>query len=191
MREGLNRVYCRKHIEFFRRHGSYTKRSYSAGELRRYRVRAIRWLSQHRDDAEVDQAVAAVWRLYYLGGRAVQAFRLAGKTPTERAKAVWAQLREKQIDALEVLAAWMAIDMRLRDDPQPDCHEEYREVQVAKLIHRMAGGTHKRWEHERQDGKLEVTELHKHPVSRGRVLRVVGSDTASAARSLQQIRLAP
>jgi len=183
-RKGLNRLYCRKHIEFFGRHGSYVKSSYGAGELRPYRLRAMQWLRQHRETADVDQAVESVLRLYRLGGRPVEAFRLAGMTPTERAKAIWAKLRKEKVDPLEVLAAWMSVDMCLRDDLQPDRHEEYRHVQVAKLIHRMAGGTHKRWERERADGSVEVTQLHRHPVSRGLVLRIVGAALAEACRSL-------
>ncbi len=51
-------------------------------------------------------------------------------------------------------------------------HREYRDVQVAKLTHRMAGGTHKRWE--RADGSLEVTLMDRYSISRGRALRIVG-----------------
>lgn len=189
-REGLNRLYCRQHIEFFRRHGSYIKRSYGAGELKPYRMMALAWLKQHRDGVAVDQAVEAVLRLYRLGGRPVEAFRLAGRTPTERAKAMWAQLRQLQVDPLEVLAAWLAVDRRVQDDPQPDRHEEFQQVQVAKLVHRMAGGTHKRWEHQQPNGQLEITELHKHPVSRGLVLRHVGKDVADACSCLRPLKWA-
>jgi hypothetical protein len=176
--EGLNRLYCRKHIEFYRRHGSYVKRSYTAGELRPYRAEALAWLRAHGDGQSVRLAVSGVHRLYRAAGAPVEAFRLPGRSPAERAKASWAQLRKREVDPLEVLAAWMAVDRRLHDDQQPDRHDEYRHVQVAKLIHRMAGGTHKRWEREGADGTLDVTGLHKHPVSRGQVLRIIGRDVA-------------
>jgi hypothetical protein len=106
-------------------------------------------------------------------------------SPRDRAKATWAQLRKREVDPLEVVAAWLAVDMRLRDDLQPDRHQEYRYVQVAKLIHRMAGGTHKRWERERPDGSVETTELHKHPVSRGQVLRIIGRQLATVCDGLE------
>lgn len=61
--EGLNRLYCRKHVEHFRRHGSYTKKSYGAGELRAYRQRALDWLVAHADAPDVRAAVAAVRNL--------------------------------------------------------------------------------------------------------------------------------
>lgn len=182
--EGLNRLYCRKHIEFYRRHGSYVKRSYGAGELRPYRERAMAWLLAHQDDSEVRSAAEGVRRLYRAAGSPLEAFRLPGKPPAERAKAFWAQLRKREVDPLNVLAAWLAVDMRIRDDPQPDSHDEYRQVQAAKLIHRMAGGTHKRWERERADGSVEVTQMHKHPISRGQVLRIIGEKLALACAGL-------
>ena len=182
--EGLNRLYCRKHIEFYRRHGSYVKRSYGAGELRPYRLRATAWLRAHPEEPEVHMAMEGVRRLYRGAGAPVEAFRLSGMSPAGRAKVIWAQLRRREVDPLNVLAAWLAVDARLRDDPQPDRHEEYRHVQVAKLIHRMAGGTHRRWERERTDGRVEVTQLHKHPISRGQVLRVLGRKLENACNGL-------
>jgi hypothetical protein len=183
--EGLNRLYCRKHIEFYRRHGSYVKRSYGAGELRPYRQQAMKWLQDQRDELAIQSASEGVRRLFRAAGAPVEAFRLSGMSPGDRAKATWAQLRKREVDPLVVLAAWLAIDMRLRDDLQPDTHREYRYVQVAKLIHRIAGGTHKRWDRERPDGSVETTELHKHPVSRGQVLRIIGRQLAIACEDLE------
>ncbi|MGH8122067.1 MAG: hypothetical protein ACREPT_04785 [Rudaea sp.] len=183
-RRGLNRLYCKRHTDHYRRHGSYVNRSYGAGDLRPYRVRALRWLKAHRDDHAVQLAANAVLRLYRSAGAHVEAFRLTGKPPQERARATWAQLRQRRVDPLEVLAIWLAVDARLRDDPQADRHDEYRLVQVAKLVHRAAGGAHKRWEQERSDGRVKVVELHVHPASRGRVLRVIGLAVAKACEGL-------
>ena len=160
------------------------KRSYSASELRPYRVQVLAWIKAHGDDQSVRMAVAGAQRLYRAAGTPVEAFRLPGRTPAERASAIWAQLRKREVDPMVVVAAWLAVGLRLRDDPQPDSHDEYRQVQAAKLIHRMAGGTHKRWETERHDRRIEVTELHKYPVSRGRVLRILGRQIASACAPL-------
>lgn len=187
--KGLNRLYCRKHIEFYRRHGSYVKRSYGAGELRPYRIRAKDWLIAHAGTPMVTEAINCIGKLYASSGMPVEAFRLAGMTPPERARATWAQLRKRSADPMDVAANWLAVGMRLADDPQPDRHEEFRLVQAAKLIHRLAGGAHKRWERTGRDGKVEVREMHKHPVSRGRVLRILGSDIAKACRSLPEFPL--
>lgn len=174
--EGLSRLYCRKHVEHYRRHGSYVKSSYGAGELRPYRKIAVDWLQANQGYPSVQWALAGVESIYRSAGRPVEAFRLAGKCPKERARAIWAKLRHRQVQPTEVVAVWLAVQMRLRDDPQPDRHEEFQIVQVAKLLHRLAGGTHKRWEVEGAGAQVEVKELHKHPVSRGLVLRVLGKD---------------
>ena len=181
---GLNRLYCRQHVEHYRRHGSYVKRSYSAGELRPYRMAALRWLRDKPDNSDVRLATDAVARLYSSAGAHVEAFRLAGKPPRERANAIWAQLRERRVDPLEILAIWLAVDARLRNDPQADRHQEYRQVQAAKLVLRTAGGAHKRWEQEGPVGRVKITELHKYPSSRGQVLRVLGKMVADACNGL-------
>lgn len=107
-----------------------------------------------------------------------------GLSPAERARNLLALLATRGIEPAEIVAAFLAVRMRLRDDPQPDRHAEYRNVQVAKLLHRMAGGTHKRWERERDDGSLEITALHRHPVSRGLVLRALGKQVTDACGDL-------
>lgn len=182
--EGLNRLYCRKHIEHYRRHGSYVKKSYSAGELRPYRMAAMQWLSEHAADSGVSTTLNRIRERLSASRNPVEAFRLAGRSPSERARNVWALLAQRNVDPAEIVATFLAVRMRLRDDPQPDRHAEYRNVQAAKLLHRMAGGTHKRWERERGDGSIEVTELHRHPVSRGLVLRVLGQALADACAAI-------
>src|SRR6185437_11662257 len=182
--EGLNRLYCRKHIEHYRRHGSYVKKSYGSGELRPYRAAALQWFREHATDPAVSTALGRIREHLSASGRPVEAFRLAGLSPAQRARNVWATLAKRRIKPAEIAAAFLVVRMRLRDDPQPDRHAEYRNVQAAKLLHRMAGGTHKRWERERDDGSVEVTELHRHPVSRGLVLRVLGQSLADACRGL-------
>jgi len=182
--EGLNRRYCRKHVEHYRRHGSYVKKSYGTGELRPYRVAALQWLREHATDPSVSTALGRIRELLSASGRSVEAFRLAGLSPAERARNAWATLAKRRVDPEEIVAAFLAVRMRLRDDPQPDRHAEYRNVQAAKLLHRMAGGTHKRWERERADGSVDVTELHRHPVSRGLVLRVLGQSLEDACNGV-------
>lgn len=182
--EGLNRLYCRRHIEFYRRHGSYVKPSYSAADLKPFRDRALHWLDANRAGPDVRSAHAAVDRLYRSAGAPVEAFRLAGKTPAQRANAVWARLRTNGSSTMQVVASWLAVDLCIREDAQPDRHEEYRHVQAGKLLHRLAGGSHRRWEYKRQDGSIEVTELHKHPVSRGRILRLLGAQLSDCCVGL-------
>jgi hypothetical protein len=78
----------------------------------------------------------------------------------------------------------IAVEMIVRDDPQAVSTTEYKRVQAAKIIHRIVSGSHRRWEVPRADGRVLVTELHKFPISRGRVLRHVGEQIERIAELL-------
>jgi hypothetical protein len=177
---GLNRLYCRSHEDRFQRHGSYVKDSYSGGELRPYRTAAERWIKGHESEPLVRGALVAVEALLR-AGRPEEAFRLRGLSPADRARVAWGRLRVAKVSPVRLLAAWLAVELRLADDPQPDWHPEYKQVQAAKVIHRMASGTHKRWEQERSGGQIHIVEMHKYPASRGRVLRHLGKALGQAA----------
>jgi hypothetical protein len=94
------------------------------------------------------------------------------------------------------LAAWLAVEVVIADDPQGDRHREFKQVQAAKVAHRMASGTHKRWQREvpaspqtGRLGKTAVEEMHVYPRSRGRVLWHIGRDLEKAAELLAAHRL--
>jgi hypothetical protein len=180
--KGLNRLYCRKHEDHFERHGSYVKASYKASEVNPYRRIALKWIKAHENDPYVAKAILKIESLYNNAGLYVEAFRLQGLKPETRAKAAWARLREKGVDSRIPLSIWLAIEMVTRSDPQGENKDEYKRVQAAKVIHRQASGTHKRWEHVRSsDGKVWVEELHKYPKSRGLVLWHIGKQLEKAA----------
>ena len=183
-RKGLNRMYCRSHEDHFERHGSYTKPSYTAAQLAPYRKAARSWLRAHRNDLEVQLAIRAVEGLYRRAGPFVEAFRLAGLSPQDRARAAWARLREAEVDPRRPLEAWLAIELIIEADPQAERKVEFKRVQAAKLIHRMASGSHRKWERQRPDGRVVVQELHKYPHSRGHVLRHLGTQVEGAAALL-------
>lgn len=180
--DGLDTRFCRSHADHYARHGSPYKRSYSAKELAPYRKAAMAWLNANAEDKWVRNAIDRVTALYQAAGPHVEAFRLRGLSPEERARAAWARLRKAKVDPRRVVAAWLAIEMIIRDDPQPETKAEYRRVQVAKLIHKMASGTHRRWE----AGAGGVQELHVYPRSRGRVLRYIGRDIEEGIELLWQ-----
>lgn len=184
-RAGLNRYYCRSHVEHFRRHGSYSKPSYRAVVLAPYRSRALSWLQANADHPHVREALERVRTLYWRGGQPEEAFRLAGKAPEQRALNCWARLRKHEVDPLHALAAWLGVMLCHLADLQPERKIEYRWVQAAKILHRMSGGSHKRWEHVDEDGRASITELHRYPTSRGRMLRYVGEQLAHAAKPLE------
>lgn len=194
--DGLDTRYCRSHAEHHQRHGSPFKASYAAKELTRYRRAAVAWLDANAELFWVKDAIGRVSGLYQGAGPHVEAFRLRGLSPQDRAKAHWARMRKAEIDPRLVVAAWLAVEMIVADDPQPVTTNEFRHVQVAKIIHRMASGTHKRWERETPDpawsglrSKTVVEEKHWYPRSRGRVLRHIGEDVEKAVELLAQHHL--
>jgi hypothetical protein len=189
--KGLNTRFCRKHEDGYERHGSPYTGSYGAMRINPYRRAAFDWLTENAKDFWVEKATAGVQKLYDTAGPVVEAFRLWGLKPEERARAAWARLRSAQIDPRLPLAAWLAVEMITRDDPGAIKTKEYKRVQAAKVIHRMVSGTHKQWEQERLDGRgTTVTELHKFPMSRGRVLRHIGEDVERVAELVAHQHLA-
>lgn len=182
--KGLNRMYCRKHEDRFERHGSYIKVSYTAAQLQPHRMAAESWLQAHEEDFEVQLARRAVESLYGRAGPFVEAFRLRGLSPRDRARAAWARLREAKVDPMRPLAAWLAVELILQADPQGERKVEFKRVQAAKLVHRMASGSHRRWERQRPDGRVAMQEMHKYPHSRGQVLRHLGEQIERAAELL-------
>ncbi len=179
--DGLDTRFCRSHADHYARHGSSYKRSYTAKELAPHRKAAKAWLEANKDDKWVRNAIDRVNTLYATAGPHVEAFRLRGLSPEERAKAAWARLRKAKIDPVAVIAAWLTVELAIAADPQPETKSEFRQVQAAKLVHKMASGTHKRWE----AGAAGVQELHVYPRSRGRVLRHLGVEIEQAASLLR------
>ncbi|WP_246681877.1 hypothetical protein [Mesorhizobium sp. B2-4-10] len=176
--------FCRSHADHYARHGSPYRASYRAQEINPYRVTALAWLEANQRDTYVANAVDRVATLLRAAGPHVEAFRLRGLSPQERANAAWARLRKASIDPRRVVAAWLAVEMIVRDDPQAERRAEFKQVQAAKLVHRMASGTHKRW----GEGPT-ATELHVYPRPRGRVLRHMGEALENACELLVEHRL--
>jgi hypothetical protein len=177
--DGLDTRFCRSHSDHYARHGSPYRRSYTATEMAPYRKAAEAWLKANEGDQWVANAIDRVRTLYGAAGPHVEAFRLRGLSPQERAKVAWARLRKAAVDPRRVVAAWLAVEMIIRDDPQAERKAEFKRVQAAKLVHRMSSGTHKRW----GEGPT-ATELHVYPRSRGRVLRHVGEALERACELL-------
>ncbi len=184
-----------KHYDHYQRHGSPYKASYAMQEIAPHRAVAERWLEANAEDVYVKNAIERVQGLYNRAGPVVEAFRLRGLNPRERAWAAWARLRRAEVDPRRPVAAWLAVELAIGDDLQPDSHAEFKRVQAAKLVHRMASGTHKRWQQPTSsvgaDGLpiRRKVELHAYPRSRGRVLRHIGEDLEEAVELLVEHRL--
>lgn len=184
--DGLGHQYCRRHYDHLQRHGSAFKPSYKATDLNPYRQAALLWLLDHEGEFWVKDAVGKLQGFYRRAGPHIEAFRLRGIPPRDRANAHWARLRKHEVDPRLVMAVWLAVEMTLKEDPQPDLRPEYKRVQAAKVVHRMASGTHKRWE-QGPSGRPE--ELHVYPRPRGRVLRHIGQDLQTACELLSDHHL--
>ena len=184
--DGVGHQYCRRHYDHFQAHGSPFKPSYKAKDLNPYRQAALLWLLDHEGEFWVKDTIGKVRSLYRAAGSHVEAFRLRGLKPKERAKAHWARLKKHEVDPRLPIAAWLAVEMLLKDDQQPDWRPEYKRVQAAKVVHRMASGTHKRWENG-PGGRPQ--ELHAYPRPRGRVLRHIGQDLQTACELLSDYHL--
>jgi len=133
--------------------------SYRAGEVLPHRKAALAWVRANEEDAAVRTAINAVASLYYAAGRRVEAFRLAGLPPEVRVLATWTALRDRGVDPREVVATWLAIEATIKADPQADTKDEFKHVQAAKLLHRMGGGAHKRWERPESQGSITVAPM--------------------------------
>lgn len=183
--QGLNRHYCRAHVEHFRRHGSYSKKSYTAAQLAPYRAVALQWLDANASLSVVSDCRDRVRTRMWAVGSPVSALRLRGRSPEERSRNVWALLAAREVDADQVLSIWLAVSLAHAADMQAESKLEYRLVQAAKVMHRLAGGFHRRWEHHRNDGSKYVTEIHKYPASKGQILRHTGKALREVALELE------
>lgn len=180
---GLNRRFCRVHEEHFERHGSYLKRSYRRSELKPHLQAAMNWLNANRGAHALELSVSAVLGQYAAAGASIPFHRLRGLAPAERSRAAWTRLRNAGVEPVRVIATRLAIEAAHRADPQPESRSEYRCVQVAKAVHRLASGTHRMWEKERPGQGAEVIEVHMYPSSRGRILRHLGAAVQRATDS--------
>lgn len=178
--DGLDTRFCRSHADHRARHGSPYKRSFTAAEINPYRRAAVEWLLAHEDDRWVRNAIDRIEGLYRNGGQHEDAFRLRGLPPEERARKAWARLRHHKVAPLLSVSAWLAVEMAIVNDPQAVDTKEFKRIQAAKIVHRLASGTHKRWE----GGPGGARELHVYPASRGQVLRHIGDDLERAVELL-------
>lgn len=192
--EGVGKRYCRKHQNAFQRHGHPTKGSYSLATLGPCRRAAYDWLRLNDRDQDARLAIedVAVLMASYMHE---EAFRLRGLKPRERAGIAWARLRREGVPPVLPVAAWIGVEIAMQEDPAPILtpdFREYRRVQAAKVVHRLASGTHKEWgDPSLFPGSPEARtrRLDVFPRSSGLVLRYIGSDLEKAVGSLARDRL--
>lgn len=155
----------------------------TAKELATSMVAARRWLKENATDPRVTASVAAIDNMMQGAGRYLNAYQQRGKSAEERAKIALTRLRREEVEAITILQRAIAVTARCQERGIDDRQREYRHVQIAKAVHRLASGTHKT----HSGFPMPV----KYPRSEGQVLRHLGrwlDDIAAFALNGREIR---
>jgi hypothetical protein len=190
---GLAPLHCRYHVQYRARHGSHWCATYKAADLKPYLEVATQWIAKHRTEPLIAHSLIGLKGLLDSAGHAERAQDIKWRTAASRAKVAFARLRDANIRPERLLAIHMAVSALIEDDAGSHRVREYRIVQVAKAAHRLASGTHQRWDVPRDDGSTRPIAIHAYPKSSGRVLRVIGAAieelcSAVTQRDLQALR---
>jgi hypothetical protein len=171
---GLAIFHCERHVEHKARHGSHWHRSYRAEELKPYLVAATSYI---RPRMEADRTIKdAIAGLNAIMGRVPYeiATRLRGLPARTRADIAFGRLRKWGIKPERLLAIHLAVTALIEEDPGSHRVKEFRLVQIAKAVHRLASGYHRVWPQQDKRGRTFRIELHAYARSTGRVLRLIG-----------------
>ena len=172
---GIASMHCRSHVEFKARHGSHWHGTYRSAELQVYIKAAERWLKANPTGPGVVFALQTLdWQMRR-AGPVDPAMNLRGQPAAYRAKIAFARLREAGIKAERLLAIFLGVVAIIEDDRGSHRIRDFRLVQAAKAVHRLASGTHRRWDmwSPTTGGTVPVV-LHAYPESSGIVLRRIG-----------------
>jgi hypothetical protein len=112
------------------------------------------------------------------------ATNLRGKPAKYRACVAFARLREAGVTPDRLMAIYLGVTALIEDDYGSHRTTEFRIVQAAKAAHRLASGTHRRWEMWNPRGNPVPVEMHAYPRSSGLVLRQIGRTLDNACRDV-------
>ena len=171
---GLAEYHCRYHVQYHARHGSHWCPTYKAADLKPYLATSTEWISEHREEPTVAHALMALRGLLHAAGQPLPAQDIKSRTAAFRARVAFARLRDAGVTAERLLAIHMGVAALVEDDLGSHRVPEFRIVQTAKAVHRLASGTHRVSEWPLDDGSVTSLEFHAYPKSSGRVLRAIG-----------------
>jgi hypothetical protein len=172
--DGLAAFHCKRHVEHRARHGSHWHRSYRADELKPYLAAATSYIRPRVEtDPQITNAVARLTALLEQSPYEI-ATRLRGLPAKTRASIAFGRLRQRGIKPERLLAIHLAVTALVEEDPGSHRTKEFRLVQTAKALHRLASGHHRVWPQQDQKGRTFRIELHAYARSTGRVLRFIG-----------------
>jgi hypothetical protein len=186
---GLAEFHCRYHVQFKARHGSHWHPTYKAADLKPYLAVASDWIDRHRSVLSVSYALKGLQGLLDAAGRAEPAQDIKRLSAAHRAGVAFARLREAGVTPERMLAIHMAVAALIEDDYGSHRVTEFRLVQTAKAIHRLASGTHRRWDFPMDDGTTRPIAFHAYPRSSGIVLRVIGKEIDEVCGGLAESAL--
>ena len=181
---GKAKHHCRYHVQHKARHGSHWHPTYRAADLKPYIVAAGEWLRANASETAVSAARADLDWTLAAAGNVDPAMNLRGQSPATRARVAFARLREAGVSPDRLIAIYLGVSALIEDDWQSHRTREFRIVQAAKAAHRLASGTHRRWEMWNPLGKSVPVELHVYPRSIGLVLRRIGEKMEAACEPL-------
>jgi hypothetical protein len=160
---GPAEFHCRYHVQFRARHGSHWHPTYEAAELKPYLAVATEWIEQHRADVWVAHTLIGLRGLLDGAGRVEPAQNIKRLPAASKARVAFARLREAAVKPERLLAIHLAVAALIEDDAGSHRINEFRLVQVAKPIHRLASGTHRRWDWPMDDGHDKAAPFPRLP----------------------------
>lgn len=137
-RKGLSETYCHRHVEHLRSHGHITRKSYSKAELEPFRQPVARWLREHREDPNVQAAIARLGTLMATQGRPKDAYEQRGMVPKAKARNELARLYAAGKSGEQLLGIVLTIRAAHAELGPWDSPDWYH-VQIAKQAKRLRG----------------------------------------------------
>ncbi|PWV99852.1 hypothetical protein DFR52_10349 [Hoeflea marina] len=182
--KGLADFHCKYHVQFKSRHGSHWHPTYRAADLKPYVTAASDFLRLQRGSPAIRSAIRDLNYMLAFAGQVDPAMNLGRQSAAYRSRVAFARLREAEVNGERLLAIYLGVSALIEDDWGSHRDEEFRMVQAAKAAHRLASGTHRRWDTFRANGTPYQTSLHVYPKSTGLVLRKVGQALKKACEAV-------
>lgn len=208
--KGLAHTLCKRHVALKARHGSASARTIKASDLQPYLAdtqRVIEFNKVHNAE-EFAPTLHRLRAALQTAGPVDSADHIRWKSAADRARVAFARFREAGVLPERLLAIHMAVSAFIEQSPSSPRDNEYRIVQVAKAVHRLASGTHRKYEMPGAGprmvthvvGGVRITEhrpaapgtswtSHLYPRSSGRVLRLIGNELEKHCAALTGVYL--
>ncbi len=188
---GLSQTLCKRCVQHGARHGSTWCPSIPATTLRPYLVVAKAWVKDHKADVPVTYALLGLQGLVQeAASRGVlPAQDIKWRTAEDKARIAFAHLADVNVPPERVLATHVGVWACIDDDAYAHRSNEYRLVQSAKALHRLASGTHNHYEWPMSDGSFKPFVVHRYPRSSGGVLRIIGKTVDEICGSVAETAL--